>query len=124
MGRRAAGYPPQVAVKGPPSKAIVSEYAGAEILTLFEGVLWTDCGWRSLREDLQRLRHKRSSQTMRVFRQTWPGDWTGVMEQIAEELNREKFEGSITHRGGAEGAELESFLSRNIPISANSASRW
>jgi uncharacterized protein (TIGR03032 family) len=43
--------------------------------------------------------------TMRLFRQTRPGDWSGVIERVAAELSRENFEGSITHRGGAEGAK-------------------
>ena len=28
--------------------------------------------------------------TMRLFRQTQPGDWTGVIERVAEALRREK----------------------------------
>jgi hypothetical protein len=42
---------------------------------------------------------------MRLFRQTRPGDWTGVMERVAEELRSQKLEGRIIHRGGAEVAE-------------------
>jgi hypothetical protein len=30
--------------------------------------------------------------TMRLFRQTRPGDWSSVMDRVAEELSREKFE--------------------------------
>jgi uncharacterized protein (TIGR03032 family) len=41
--------------------------------------------------------------TMRLFRQTRPGDWTGVIERVAEALNREKWarpEYSPPRRGG------------------------
>src|SRR4029077_18842970 len=42
--------------------------------------------------------------TMRLFRQTRPGDWTGVIEQVAETLSNQ-----MIHRGGAEGAEKRVF---------------
>jgi Domain of unknown function (DUF4915)/TPR repeat/Tetratricopeptide repeat len=29
--------------------------------------------------------------TMRLFRQNWPGDWTGVIERVAEALSREEW---------------------------------
>jgi hypothetical protein len=38
--------------------------------------------------------------TMRLFRQTRPGDWSGVIERVAETLSNQ-----MIHRGGAEGAE-------------------
>jgi hypothetical protein len=41
--------------------------------------------------------------TMRLFRQTRPGDWTGVIERVAEALSREKWarpEYSPPRRGG------------------------
>jgi hypothetical protein len=43
--------------------------------------------------------------TMRLFRQIRPGDWSGVIERVAEALSNQKLEGSTTHRRGAEGVE-------------------
>jgi uncharacterized protein (TIGR03032 family) len=42
--------------------------------------------------------------TMRLFRQTLPGDWDGVIEKVAETLSNQ-----MIHRGGAEGAEKRVF---------------
>jgi hypothetical protein len=36
--------------------------------------------------------------TMRLFRQTQPGDWSGVIERVTEALNREKLEARMIHR--------------------------
>ena len=43
--------------------------------------------------------------TMRLFRQTRPGDWSGVIERVAEALSDRKLEDRIFNRGGAEDAE-------------------
>ena len=43
--------------------------------------------------------------TMRLFRQTQPGDWSGVIERVTEALSDRKLEGRIFNRGGAEHAE-------------------
>jgi hypothetical protein len=32
--------------------------------------------------------------TMRLFRQTRPGDWTGVMERVRDALSSQKLEGT------------------------------
>jgi hypothetical protein len=42
--------------------------------------------------------------TMRLFRQTRPGDWSSVIERVAEVLSKQKFKGRVIDRGGAEGA--------------------
>ena len=39
--------------------------------------------------------------TMRLFRQTRPGDWSGVIERVAEALSREGIETRVISRKGA-----------------------
>jgi hypothetical protein len=47
--------------------------------------------------------------TMRLFRQTQPDDWRGLIERVAEALSKQKLERRVIHRGGAEGAEQKVF---------------
>src|SRR5262249_29744102 len=47
--------------------------------------------------------------TMHLFRQTRPGDWSGVIEQVAQTLRNQKLEGRVIHRGGAGSSEKRVF---------------
>jgi hypothetical protein len=46
---------------------------------------------------------------MRLFRQTRPGDWRGVIERVAKTLSNQ-----MIHRGGAEDTEIEKFEFRIV----------
>ena len=48
--------------------------------------------------------------TMRLFRQTQPGDWSGVIERVTEELSSQKLEGRMIHRRGAGEHRVKEFL--------------
>ena len=49
--------------------------------------------------------------TMRLFRQTRPGDWSGVIERVTEELSREQWTKSISpQRRGVRGENPKSLM--------------